>query len=83
METFVYIPKGVCAQEMRFVMDQDIIREVTIKGGCAGNLLGITRMIKDKKISEVLDAFHGVQCGNKTTSCPDQIAKALTAYANR
>ena len=53
METFVYRPKGVCSREMRFEMDSDIIRNVTIVGGCAGNLLGISRIIKDKKISEV------------------------------
>lgn len=37
METFVYRPKGVCSREMRFEMDGDIIRNVTIVGGCAGN----------------------------------------------
>lgn len=83
METFVYKPKGVCSQEMRFVMDGDIIRDVTIVGGCAGNLLGISRIIKDKKISEVLEAFNGVRCGLKPTSCPDQISKALEEYAKR
>ena len=72
METFVYKPKGVCSREMRFEMDGDVIRDVTIVGGCAGNLLGISRIIKDKKISEVLD-----------TSCPDQIASALREYAKK
>lgn len=83
METFVYRPKGVCSREMRFEMDGDIIRNVTIVGGCAGNLLGISRIIKDKKISEVLDAFRGVRCGAKLTSCPDQIAEALSEYAEK
>lgn len=40
METYVYRPKGVCSKEMRFEMDGDIIRKVTIVGGCPGNLLG-------------------------------------------
>lgn len=83
MNTFVFKPKGVCSQEMHFVMDGDIIREVNIIGGCAGNLLGISRIIKDKKISEVLDAFSGVQCGKRPTSCPDQISKALKEYAQQ
>ena len=83
METFVYRPKGVCSREMRFEMDGDIIRNVTIVGGCAGNLLGISRIIKDKKISEVLDACRGVRCGAKPTSCPDQIAEALSEYARK
>ena len=81
METFVYKPKGVCSQEMCFEMDNDIIRSVRIVGGCAGNLLGISRIIKDKKISEVISAFEGVHCGSKPTSCPDQISRALRAYA--
>ena len=60
MKTFVYRPKGVCSQQMTFTMDGDIIRDVKIVGGCAGNLLGISRILKDKKISEVMEAFHGV-----------------------
>ena len=41
------------------------------------------RILKDKKISEVMEAFHGVRCGMKATSCPDQIATALQAYAKQ
>lgn len=81
METFVYRPKGVCSQEMKFMMDGDIIRSVSIIGGCAGNLLGISKIITDKKISEVISAFEGVHCGAKSTSCPDQISRALKEYA--
>lgn len=81
MNTFIYKPKGVCSQEMRFEMENDIVRNVTIVGGCAGNLLGISRMIKDKSISEIKTVFEGVRCGAKQTSCPDQISKALEAYA--
>lgn len=80
MKTFVYEPKGVCASKMQFEMDGDRIQSVHIVGGCAGNLLGISRMIQNKTISEVNDAFQGVRCGAKATSCPDQIAKALKAY---
>lgn len=82
METFIYKPKGVCSQEMQFVMEGDMIRDVTIVGGCAGNLLGISKMLKDKNIHEVMETFQGVRCGNKPTSCPDQIAKALESYAS-
>ena len=67
---------------MRFEMDGDIIRNVTIVGGCAGNLLGISRMLKDKHIHEVMEAFQGVRCGGKATSCPDQIAQALESYGS-
>ena len=81
MEKFVYKPKGVCSREMHFNMDGDTILSVNIIGGCAGNLLGISKIITNKKISEVISVFEGVQCGNKATSCPDQISEALKAYA--
>ena len=82
MVKYVYKPKGVCSKSMTFMMDGNIVREVTIVGGCPGNLLGISRIMKDKSIQEIVDAFQGVRCGGKQTSCPDQIAQALLAYAN-
>lgn len=80
MEHYVYRPKGVCSKEMQFEMDGDVIRKVTIVGGCPGNLLGISRMLENKRIEEVIQAFEGVRCGAKPTSCPDQIACALKHY---
>ena len=74
-------PKGVCSKSMTFIMEGDIVRDVTIVGGCPGNLLGISRIIKNKPIKEVVEAFKGVRCGGKNTSCPDQIATALVEYA--
>lgn len=83
METFIYKPKGVCSREMRFEMNGDVIENVTIVGGCAGNSLGIARILRGKHIDEVLDSFDGVRCGGKVTSCPDQIAQALKEYSNK
>ena len=80
METYVYKPQGVCSREMRFEMDGDMIRKVTIVGGCPGNLLGISRILENKHIDEVIETFRGVRCGGKSTSCPDQISKALQQY---
>ncbi len=83
METFVYQPKGVCSSHMEFEMEGDIIRNVTIVGGCNGNLQGICRILRNKTIAEVLEAFEGVRCGFKATSCPDQIAAALKQYQSQ
>lgn len=80
MREFNYKPKGVCASLMQFKMNGNQIREVHIKGGCAGNLLGISNMLQGKNINEVLSSFEGVKCGFKNTSCPDQIAYALKQY---
>lgn len=83
MEIFEFKPRGVCSSKMVFEMDGDIIRNVTITGGCNGNLTGISRILRNKTIDEVEEAFAGVRCGMKPTSCPDQIAKALLEYRNR
>ena len=80
MSQFTYKPKGVCSQLMQFEMDGDIIRSVKVQGGCNGNLKGICNILKNKTIDEVLEAFEGVTCGMRKTSCPDQIAQGLKAY---
>ena len=80
MDKFTYKTKGTCSQVMNFEVEDNIILNVEIIGGCAGNLLGISRIIKGKPFSEVIDAFEGVKCGFKATSCPDQIAQALKEY---
>ena len=77
---FEYTPKGTCSKKMVFDMEGDVINSVVITGGCPGNLLGISRIIKGMKIADVVEDFKGVRCGGKQTSCPDQIATALLEY---
>lgn len=82
MSVFTYKPKGVCSQLMQFEMDNETIKEVKVQGGCNGNLKGICAILRNKTIDEVLEAFDGITCGMRKTSCPDQIAQALKAYRN-
>ena len=80
MSTFSDKTKGVCSRMMNFEMDGNIIKSVEIIGGCPGNLLGISRILRNKTVDEVIESFEGVTCGGKATSCPDQIACALKEY---
>lgn len=82
-EKFTYIPKGTCSRQMDFEMEGNIIRSCAVTGGCSGNLKGICNIIKGKSAEEVIDAFQGVTCGPKPTSCPDQIAHALKEYLSK
>ncbi len=77
---FKYNPKGVCAREMLFVIDNDIIKKVEIVGGCSGNSQGISKLCMDRNINDVIDSLRNIKCGNKNTSCPDQLAIALEQY---
>lgn len=73
-----YIPSDrVCSQEMIIELEKDIVKKVTIVGGCAGNTLGISHLIEGMKIDEAIHRLKGIPCGYRGTSCPDQLALAL------
>lgn len=83
MDSFEYIPKGVCSKKIIIDIENDCIKNIKIIGGCPGNLLGISRLLNGRNIDEVISNFNGVKCGLKSTSCPDQIAHALIEYKTK
>lgn len=81
IKAFQYKPNGVCSKNIIFTADENnIIRDLRVIGGCPGNLLGISALVKGQKIDDVIEKLKGIRCGNKVTSCPDQIAIALEKY---
>lgn len=77
-----YKPQGVCSYEMIIEVDEEIIKKVTIVGGCAGNTVGVSRLVEGMKMEEAIKRLKGIPCGIKGTSCPDQLAKALEEIIN-
>jgi uncharacterized protein (TIGR03905 family) len=59
------------------VDEQGILRDLQVKGGCHGNLQGISALVKDMPAEEVIRRLGGIRCGFKNTSCPDQLAQGL------
>ena len=80
-----YKPSGVCSTEMIFDIDveKDVVKNLKVINGCDGNLKGISSLVKDMKIEDIISKLSGIKCGFKNTSCPDQIAKALKEYKNK
>ena len=76
----VYKTKGTCAQAIEFELDGDIIKEVQFIGGCSGNTQGVARLVEGMDVDEAIKRMSGIRCGFKPTSCPDQLAKALSEY---
>lgn len=72
-----YRPKGVCSQLFDIDVEDGIIKKVVVKGGCSGNLQGISQLLVGMKVEEAVSRMEGIKCGYKSTSCPDQIAQAL------
>ena len=77
---YEYIPNGVCSRQFTFEIEDDKNKSLSVIGGCNGNLKGISSIIRGMEVDKVIEAFDGINCGMKPTSCPDQIAKALKAY---
>lgn len=76
--TYTYEPKGTCSRLMEItVNDEGVITNACIFGGCMGNTQGVCALAKGMKATEVKQRLKGILCGNKGTSCPDQLAKAL------
>lgn len=69
--------QGVCSQKIDIEMDGDIIKSVKFTGGCQGNLQGISKLVEGLHKDEVIKRLEGIRCGFKSTSCPDQLARAL------
>ncbi len=75
--THNFTPKGVCSRNITFDLNDGIISNVSFYGGCNGNLKGIAALAEGKEATEVIEVLKGIKCGFKSTSCPDQFAKAL------
>lgn len=81
--TYSYKTKGTCSREIIIEVDGDIIKDVKFIGGCNGNGKGIASLVRGMHIDDVIDRCENITCGNKPTSCPDQLAKALTEIRER
>lgn len=72
-----YKTQGTCSNCIEVEVEDGVVQQVSFWGGCNGNLQGISRLVKGMKVDEVLERLEGVRCGNRPTSCPDQLCKAL------
>ena len=72
--------QAVCSQEIVIDIENGIVKDLKVIGGCSGNLQGIANLVKGRTVDEVIERLNGIKCGFKPTSCPDQIAKALEQY---
>ncbi len=74
-----YRPKGVCSQLMEVETEDGKVKSVSVLGGCSGNLQGISALVVGMDVEEAIRRMEGIRCGNKRSSCPDQLAQALKA----
>ena len=74
---YEYKTKGTCSQRIFFDVEEGKVKNVQFVGGCNGNLKGIAALVEGMDVADVIARVEGIRCGMKSTSCPDQLAKAL------
>ncbi len=75
-----YTTRGTCSRAISFDVIDGKVYNVTFLGGCNGNLKGISALVEDMPVEQVVKTLKGITCGPRETSCPDQLACALEPY---
>ena len=75
--TIQYTPRGTCSRQFQIEVEEGVIHDIQVMGGCDGNLKGLSSLLKGMKVEEAIHRMEGIRCGTKPTSCPDQMAQAL------
>ena len=74
---YTYSPRGVCARQIDFELEGDIVSNVKFTGGCNGNLKAISKLVDGMSVDRIESILKGNTCGYKDTSCADQFAIAV------
>ena len=81
-EHISYTTSGTCARKIEIDVENGIVTNVEYIGGCSGNTQGVAALVKGMSVDEAISRLEGIRCGFKSTSCPDQLAKALKKHKN-
>ena len=77
--TYTYTPRGVCSRKITVELsDSGVVENVSFQGGCNGNTQGVAALVKGMKAEEAISRMKDIDCNGRGTSCPDQLAEALT-----
>ena len=73
----VFTTRNVCARQIAFDLEGDTVRNIRFAGGCNGNLKAISKLLEGQSVDYIEAKLRGNTCGNRPTSCADQLAIAV------
>ena len=79
---YTYRTRGTCSSAITFDLEDGILHNVVFTGGCNGNLRAIGKLVEGKNAREIADLLRGNTCGPRSTSCADQLSKAIEEALN-
>lgn len=74
-----YLTANTCSRVISLDLDGNAVHNIQFMGGCNGNLKAISLLLEGWTVEEIEKKLSGVLCGNRPTSCSDQLAKAVRA----
>ena len=80
---YKYQTMGVCATDISFDLNDDKVTNIAFTNGCNGNLKAIAKLVDGMSVDEIENKLKGNLCGNKNTSCADQLAIAVREAYNK
>jgi uncharacterized protein (TIGR03905 family) len=72
-----FITKGTCSTRIRFDIRDRGVHDVSFENGCNGNLKALSALVEGMDGAELIGKLKGIQCGDRGTSCADQLARAV------
>lgn len=78
MASLRYVTRGTCSRAINVEVEDGVIKSVEFEGGCNGNTKGVASLVEGMEVDIAIAKLEGITCGVKGTSCPDQLAKALS-----
>ena len=67
----------VCSQLISFDLDDNVVSNIAFTGGCNGNLKAISKLVNGWTVEKIEEYLLGNLCGQRPTSCADQLAKVV------
>ncbi len=74
---YSYRTQGTCSREIYFSIEDGKVKDIRFVGGCDGNLKAISKLCEGMDARKVSELLTGNTCGFKSTSCGDQLARAI------
>lgn len=74
---YEYKTQNTCSRKIEFDLIDNKVHSVSFTGGCNGNLKAISKLVENMTPEEIIEKCNGIECGNKKTSCADQLAMAM------
>jgi uncharacterized protein (TIGR03905 family) len=77
---YEYETSGTCSTKINFDIKDGKLSGVIFENGCNGNLKAISALVEGIDAADAVKKLKGIRCGNKKTSCGDQLAKAIEQF---